>query len=316
MKYIIFTSLIIYIFFTGFALAQNEIPDSIKDKILNGIQYLEKSKVPDDLDKAVKEFTEAIAIAPEYSDVHYFLGKTLSLMQGNAGKAVNELKKYLEMYPDAPDKDKVNKEISRLQEIIKAKRKSSMKGAEFVSTSDGIYVSYIYPFSPANKELKIGDKIISIGKKDITAETGLHNFLKLIDEYPTDKIPAEIVRADNDLDIVMNKSPKTLDKNIVELGEEDLNDIISSSKPVVAVFWTLWCAPCRKLAPYLQELAAQYGSSITFVSVSIDENKSIGKEFEVVNIPDTHFYKNGKLIDKIVGYDSKLLVKKVKVLIE
>ena len=223
-------------------------------------------------------------------------------MQGNSGKAIKEFNKYLEMYPDAPDKDKVNKEISRLQEIIKAKRKSSMKGAEFVSTSDGIYVRYIYPFSPANKDLKMGDKIISIGKKDITAETGLHNFLKLIDDYPTDKIPAEIVRADNDLDIVMNKSPKTLDKNIIELGEEDLNDIISSSKPVVVVFWTLWCLPCRKLAPFLQELAVQYGSSVTFVSVSIDENKNIGKEFEVVNIPDTRFYKNGKLIDKIIGY--------------
>lgn len=314
--YSLLFTVILLMFTDSLTYAQNEIPEKIKDKITAGINALETSKSPEDVEKAVKEFTDAIAIAPEYPDVHYFLGKTLSMMQGNAGKALKEYLKYLEMYPDAPDKVMLYEEIGKMKEVIAEKRKSSLSGVEFINTSDGIYVRYLYPFSPANKQYKVGDKIVSLGGKDIAAKTSLYYFLKLVDDYPSDNIPVSIIRGGKEQEIVMNKTAKSSDKNIKELGEEDLNDIINTSdKPVVVVFWTSWCGPCIKYAPVLRDFAGEYGNSVLFISVSMDENKSAGKEFEIVNIPVTSFYKNGKLVEKILGFkesNKDLIKEKIK----
>jgi len=310
----IFTILLLMLL-SIYSFAQQEIPVAIKDKILNGINYLENSKTPEDIDKAVKEFTEAAAMAPEYADVHYYLGKTLSLMQGNAGKAVKELKKYLELFPDAPDNVKVKDEIKELEEIINAKRKSSLLGAEFVKTSDGIFVRYVYPFSPANRQLKIGDKIAKLNRKAII-NSSLHEFFKLVDDFRNNEIPATIIRGGNSIEIVINKSIKPIDENIKELGEEDLNGLITESeKPLVVVFWTIWCGPCIKYSLILKDLAKEYGNAITFISVSLDENKNIEKEFEIVQFPATHFYKNGELLGKIIGNNKDMIKEKITSLI-
>ena len=312
MKKQIIISLLLSIGINGFVSAQKEIPDKIKDKIVNGIKYLENSKVPEDIDKAVKEFSEAAAIAPEYPDVHYYLGKTLSMMQGNAGKAQKELKKYLDLFPGAPDKDKVNEEIAALGEIIKSKRKSSLLGAEFISTRDGIYVRYLYPFSPANKQFRVGDKITRVDKKKIPSSITLQNFLQLVDNYPSSNIPVSVIRGGVTSDLIMNKAVKTSEDNIKELGEEDLNDLIANSaKPMVVVFWVDWSEPCRKYALILRDMAKGYSNTVTFVSVSLDENMTIGKEFGIAGFPTTLFYKNGKLSGKIIGNKPDLLKDKI-----
>jgi thioredoxin 1 len=310
-KSLILPLLLILSGFSSFA--QHEIPDKIKDKIVNGINALESSKSTEDIDKAVAAFSEAAAMAPEYPDVHYYLGKTLPMMQGNAGRAVKELKKYLELYPQAPDKDKVMGEIAVLEEVIRSKRTSSLLGVEFIGTSDGIYVRYIYPFSPANMQFRVGDKITGLGKKKIKPDTGLHNFLQLVNEYPSGNIPVSVIRGGTPIDIVMNKASKSSDENIKELGEEDLNDLITgSAKPLAVVFWTDWSAPCRKYAPILRDLAKQFSNTVTFITVSLDENKSIAKEFGVGAFPDTHFYKDGKLFGNIIGTNRELIEAKIK----
>lgn len=76
----------ILLVFIGVVRAQQEIPDKIKSKIVAGISALENAKKPADMDLAVKEFSEAALIAPEYPDVHFYLGKTLSMMQGMQAK--------------------------------------------------------------------------------------------------------------------------------------------------------------------------------------------------------------------------------------
>jgi len=222
------------------------------------------------------------------------------------------LKKYLELFPGAPDKDTVHAAIANLEEVLKTKRKSSLLGVEFVGTKDGIYVRYLYPFSPANMKFRVGDKITRLDNKKIQSNTSLQNFLQLVDEYPSGNIPVSIIRGGNPTDIVMNKSSKTYDENIKELGEEDLNDLITGSvKPVVVVFWTDWSVPCRKYALILRDLAREFSNTVTFITVSLDENKSMAQEFEVGPIPATHFYRNGKLLGKIIGTNHDLIKEKI-----
>jgi tetratricopeptide (TPR) repeat protein len=137
--------LFVYLFSANIIIAQQEIPDNIKDQILKGITALESAKIPVDIDEALALFEEAILLAPKYPDAHYFLGKTLSLIQGNSGKAVKELKKYLEMSPEAPDKEKVLGEIAKLEEAIKIKNKSYLMGLSLIKLSDGIYIRQVSP---------------------------------------------------------------------------------------------------------------------------------------------------------------------------
>ncbi len=152
--------------------AQQEIPDNIKDQILNGTTALESAKVPQDIENALILFNQAAELAPDYPDVHYFLGKTLSLMQGSTGKAVTELKKYLELYPEAPDKEKVNEEIKELEKSIGLNKNSYLMGISLMELSDGIYVRKVSPNYPSygrrGVPIKVGDQIVQINDIDVT----------------------------------------------------------------------------------------------------------------------------------------------------
>lgn len=344
MKKQIIISLLLSIGINGFVVAQKEIPDKIKDKIVNGIKYLENSKVPEDMDKAAKEFTEAAAIAPEYPDVHYYLGKTLSMMQGNAGKAVRELKKYLELYPDAPDKEKVNAEIVQLEDAIKTKNTSYLMGLSLIQLSDGIYIRQVnsnYPIDATSGRLnsrvshnatgvKAGDKIVKINDTDIQGYS-IEKVIKLIDgdnslqsKVIKDGVDVSskyrritVMRGGSNTPVLMYKGDKKINPTIRDSGEEDLNSIISETRtPLVVFFMSDWCDLCEKYIGEIMGLGYKYKDGITCISVNIDENIYAAREFNVSKAPAVHLYKDGKLIDKIDGYESKLLSGKVETLMK
>jgi len=340
----IIISLVLSIGINGFVAAQKEIPDKIKDKIVNGIKYLENSKVPEDMDKAAKEFTEAATIAPEYPDVHYYLGKTLSMMQGNAGKAVRELKKYIELYPDAPDREKVNGEIALLEDAIKTKNTSYLMGLSFIQLSDGIYIRQVnsnYPIdatsgrlnsrvSQSSTGVKAGDKIVKINNTDIQGYS-IEKVIKIIDE--DNSLQSKVVRDGVDVSskyrnitvmrgginipVMMYKGDKKINPTVRDLGEEDLSSIISESKtPLVIFFMSDWCDLCDKYTGEIMGLGYKYKSDITCITVNVDENIYAAKEYNVTKAPMVLLYKNGVLSDKIDGYESKLLSRKVEALMK
>jgi len=336
--------LLLLIGFYGIALAQKEIPDNIKDKIVNGIKYLESAKTPEDMDKAVKEFTEAAAIAPEYPDVHYYLGKTLSMMQGNAGKAVRELKKYLELYPDAPDKEKVNAEIVKLEDAVKTKNTSYLMGLSLIQLSDGIYIRQInsnYPIDASSSRInsrvsqsstgvKVGDKIVKINNTDIKGYS-IEQVIKLIDEDNSlnskvirDGVDVSskyrnitVMRGGSNLPVIMYKGDKKMNATIRDLGEEDLTTVISETKTPLAVFFLSdFCDPCDKYTGEIMGLGYTYKNSIAMITVNIDENIYAAREFNISKAPVVHLYKDGKLFDKIEGYEAKVLSTKVETLMK
>jgi thioredoxin 1 len=79
----------------------------------------------------------------------------------------------------------------------------------------------------------------------------------------------------------------------------------------VVDFWATWCAPCRVIAPILDQLADQYNNeNVKVAKVDVDTNLSTSTRFNVRSIPTILFFKNGKLVDQIIGAVPKPMLEK------
>jgi thioredoxin 1 len=83
------------------------------------------------------------------------------------------------------------------------------------------------------------------------------------------------------------------------------SEVIDSQTPVLVDFWATWCAPCRAIAPALDELATQYKGKVKIAKVDIDENQQFAQQYGVRSIPNLLLFKNGKVVDQIVGAQPK-----------
>ena len=83
------------------------------------------------------------------------------------------------------------------------------------------------------------------------------------------------------------------------------NDVLKSSTPVLVDFWAEWCGPCKALAPKLDEIAKEYGDKLTVAKVDIDQNKETPTKYGVRGVPTLALFKDGEVIDQIVGNHPK-----------
>ncbi len=82
-------------------------------------------------------------------------------------------------------------------------------------------------------------------------------------------------------------------------------DVLKSSTPVLVDFWAEWCAPCRALAPTLEEIAEEMSSKVKIVKLDVDNNQECATKFGIRSIPTMILFKNGKQVDQIMGKVSK-----------
>jgi thioredoxin len=75
----------------------------------------------------------------------------------------------------------------------------------------------------------------------------------------------------------------------------------SSTAPVLVDAWAAWCGPCRMIAPILDQLAAESAGRYKIAKLNIDENPIITQQFSIRSIPTLFIFKNGELVDQIVG---------------
>ncbi len=81
--------------------------------------------------------------------------------------------------------------------------------------------------------------------------------------------------------------------------------VLKSTTPALVDFWAQWCAPCRAVAPILNDLAGQYQGKITIGKVNVDEHPNLAAKYGVMNIPTLILFKNGEEVDRVVGVQPK-----------
>ena len=81
-------------------------------------------------------------------------------------------------------------------------------------------------------------------------------------------------------------------------------EVINSDKPVLLDFWASWCGPCRMLSPIVDEIADERGD-IKVGKVNVDEQPELANNFGVMSIPTLILFKDGKPVERIVGYMPK-----------
>jgi thioredoxin 1 len=91
----------------------------------------------------------------------------------------------------------------------------------------------------------------------------------------------------------------------VQITSENFAGLKSGAQPLVVDFWATWCGPCRMIAPVIAELAQEYDGRITVGKCDVEENEELAEEFAIRNIPTILFFKNGEIVDKLVGAVSK-----------
>lgn len=302
-------------FSTNKLAAQHEIPDNIKDLISNGVSAFDSVNIA----RAITEFNKAIEIAPDFADTYYYLGETYSIVPGAAARSSRYLKKYLELYPEAPDKAKVTEEIAVLDKAVKTKHNTSLRGIELISLKSGIYVRSINQMAYTNTDFAFdaragviaGDKLIKIKDKDITG-LPLQTVIDIIDEVPGNKVAVKVIRGGTETFAVMIKTEKNYPENIFDLGEEDLSELINAeSKPTIVVFWNTWSNEYKDYLAILKDAARDKKDSIRIITINVEENIFTPWLCGINKVPTVLFAKDKKLAGSISGYQPEILKEKI-----
>ena len=78
-------------------------------------------------------------------------------------------------------------------------------------------------------------------------------------------------------------------------------DVLQAAVPVLVDFWAAWCAPCRMIGPIVEELAEEYKDLVKVAKMNVDDNTGTPAQYGVRGIPALLFFKNGELVDQIIG---------------
>lgn len=82
-------------------------------------------------------------------------------------------------------------------------------------------------------------------------------------------------------------------------------EVIGSPIPVLVDFWATWCGPCKMISPIVDQIATEMAGSAKVGKVNVDDSAALANRFNVRSIPTLLFFKNGELVDTIVGATSK-----------
>jgi thioredoxin 1 len=90
--------------------------------------------------------------------------------------------------------------------------------------------------------------------------------------------------------------------DVMNIGDGDFaKEVLQSDQPVLVDFWATWCAPCRAIAPAVEELATQYKGKVKVAKVNIDDNQNTPQQYGIRSIPTLLVFKGGKVVEQIVG---------------
>jgi len=82
-------------------------------------------------------------------------------------------------------------------------------------------------------------------------------------------------------------------------------EVLEENLPVLVDFWAVWCGPCLRLAPVIEQIAKEYKGKLKVCKLNVDDAPKTAAGYEIMSIPTLAIFKNGKVVDKIVGALSK-----------
>lgn len=101
-------------------------------------------------------------------------------------------------------------------------------------------------------------------------------------------------------------------KNLVHVTDADFEtQILKSEIPALVDFWAAWCAPCLTVGPVVEELAGEYEGKIKVAKLNVDDNRQTPTSYGVRGIPTLMLFKNGQVVDQIVGAVPKSRIKEL-----
>ena len=106
----------------------------------------------------------------------------------------------------------------------------------------------------------------------------------------------ERIKAEKMKEMMSQQNP-----GVVELNSSSFDNFLKTDLPIVIDLWADWCMPCRIMAPVMEELAKAYAGKALFGKVDVDQDSEIANRYKIMSIPHFLIFKNGTLVEKIVG---------------
>jgi len=93
-----------------------------------------------------------------------------------------------------------------------------------------------------------------------------------------------------------------MSENVHEVSDSNFQtEVLGAAMPTLVDFWAPWCGPCKSIAPVLEELAKEFAGKLRVLKLNIDDNPRTPSMFNVRGIPNLVIFKNGAVVDQIVG---------------
>ena len=110
----------------------------------------------------------------------------------------------------------------------------------------------------------------------------------------------EQIKARKMKELMGEMSASAIDKPIV-VSDRNFDQTVKNYSLIVVDCWAAWCAPCRAIAPVIEEFAKQYSGKVVFGKLNVDENPETQMKYGIMAIPTLLVMKNGVEVDRIVG---------------